>query len=120
MAKTRRMSRRDRITFQQPVITKNSYGQDIATGYSNVPDLVSVHADFTHTGGTEVFRGRQIEAGVVGVFEIRMPRQTIDPRWRVLHLNKDNTPYEIVSARPTEGEYEGGDRFMWVFVKGLA
>lgn len=120
MAKTRRRSRRDRIAFQSPVTTKTSYGQDKVTSYVNVTGLDNVHADFTHTGGTETFRGRQIEAGVVGVFEIRMPRVEIDPRWRVLHVNKSNKPYEIVSARPAEGEYEGGDRFMWLFVKGLA
>ena len=120
MAKTRRRSRRDRITFQQPVTTKTSYGQDKVTSYTDVANLVAVHADFTHTGGTEMFRGRQIEAGVVGVFEIRMPRVAVDPRWRVLHVNKSNQVYEIVSARPAEGEYEGGERCMWVFVKGLA
>lgn len=120
MPKPRFKSRRERITFQAPTTAKSDYGQDKVTGYAPVTGLVKIHADFTHTGGTETFRGRQIEANVQGVFEIRLPRVAIDPKWRIVHVTGGNKVYEIVSARPAEYDYEGGDKFMWVFVRGLA
>lgn len=120
MAKYRRRARRERITFQSPVTEKTAYGQDKVAGYSNIEDLTGIHATFEHTGGVETFRGRQIEAGVVGVFEIRYPRQDVRPTWRVLHVNDSNKAYEIISARPAEHEFEGGKRLMWIFVKAVA
>lgn len=120
MAKYRRRARRERITFQSPVTTKSEYGADKITGYANIADLTGVYASFEHTGGTETFRGRQIEAGVQGVFEIRYPRQDIRPTWRVVHQNNNDKAYEIVSARPAEHELEGGNRIMWIFVRAVA
>ena len=120
MAKYRHRSRRDRITFQSPVTTQNAYGQDKVTSHADVIGLTNVHADFEHTGGTESFRGRQIQANVIGVFELRMPRTEVLPTYRVVHVNDSNKAYEIVSARPAEGQYEGGNRTMWVFVKAIA
>lgn len=120
MAKYRHRARRERITFQAPVSEKTEYGHDKIVAYSNIDDMTGIHASFEHIGGTETFRGRQVEAGVYGVFEIRYPRRDVRPTWRVLHVNDHDKPYEIVSARPAEHQYEGGNRFMWVFVKAVA
>jgi hypothetical protein len=120
VAKYRRRARRDRITIQTPTRAETAYGQQKTTGYANVAGLTNLHADFEHTGGTETFRGRQIEPSVIGVFEIRMPRVDVEPTYRVLHTNKSDKAYEIVSARPAENQFEGGERTMWIFVKAIA
>lgn len=120
MAKNRRRAYRDRITFQAPIKSESPYGQQKIVSHANISGLVGLHADFTHTGGTETFRGRQVQPTVIGVFEIRNPRMTIDPAWRVIHHNDCDKAYEIVSARPAEDQFEGGNRRIWVFVKAIA
>lgn len=117
--KHRRHSFRDRITIEQQTVSADTYGQNTVTGYAAVAGLSELHADFLHTGGTETFRGRQIQADVIGVFELRLPRIAVSPEYRVVHLNDSNTAYEIVSARPAESTHEGGDKYMWIFVKAL-
>jgi hypothetical protein len=117
MAKYRRKARRDRITLQEPVTDRTTMGHPKVTGYTDI--LTNLHADFHQVGGTETFRGQQLEATVIGIFELRNPRQVIDPKWRVLHTNKDDVPYEIVATRLMEEDHEGGDRTMWIMVKGV-
>lgn len=72
------------------------------------------------TGGTEYMRGRQVEAGIVGVFEIRKPNIEISPTMSVLHVNGGNMRYEIHSVRPSESNYEGGFRDVEILVKAIA
>lgn len=115
-AKYRRRCRRDRITIQSPIKTETEYGQEKTTSWASVAGLVNLHAEFEHIGGTETFRGRQVEAGVNAVFEIRTPPVAIDPRFRVLCGDK---AYEIISIRPVEHQYEGGVKGFWLFTKSI-
>lgn len=113
-----RKSLRERITLLQPTYTTDSYGQRKPTGHQ--PVAVGVPACWEHTGGTEMLRGRQIEASVVGMFEIRSPGIEITPDMQIQHLSGNNKIYDIHSARPSESKYDGGFRHMEIYVKALA
>ncbi len=113
-----RRSKREVIHIQTPVFTTNAYNQQVVSGYENV--LTAVRATWKHNDGTEYMRGRQVEASVVGVFEIRKPNITISPKMSVLHVNGGNIRYEIHSVRPSESNYEGGFRDVEILVKAIA
>jgi len=120
-----RRSKREVIHIQTPVYTTDAYNQQVISGYTNV--LTAVRATWKHnegmgktTAGTEYMRGRQVEASVVGSFEIRKPNVAITPAMSVLHVSDGNTRYEIHSVRPSESNYEGGFRDVEILVKGIA
>lgn len=112
-------SKRDRITIQQPVYSTDDYNHKKLTSHTDVAGLDNLHATWEHTGGVETFRGRQIEAGISGVFEIRKTSVDIKPNYRVKHLSDSDKLYEVISVRPAEGKFEGGFSHQWVFVKGV-
>lgn len=116
----RHKSMRERITIKEPVYVEDSYGQQAIDDYALVAGLENLPASFEATGGTETFRGRQLEANIEGVFELRLPSVAVTPKMLVEHVSDGGKQYDIASARPAEGEYEGGFRKLWIFVKALA
>ncbi len=108
---------RQRIDIQTPITeTVEGYGNKRITGYTTT--YAGVAATWIHTGGSETFRGRQIQADIVGVFEIRYhPRYQITPDMSVLW---NGVRYEIYSARPCESKTEGGFKKIEIFVKAIA
>lgn len=116
----RKLAMRERITLQQIVHGVDDYGQSIKNEADDIVELTGIPASFEITGGMETFRGRQIQATVVGVFEIRTQPTDITPLMRVKHVNDGNKIYDIHSVRPAEGPMEGGFRSTWIFVKALA
>lgn len=112
----RRRTKRFAITIQSPVKTTGNYGQQKISGWENVSGLVLVRADFEVTGGGETYRGKQVEAGVTGVFCIRQHPVPIYTTYQVIHQNK---AYGIVSVRPVEG-LDSADRELLIFVKAIA
>lgn len=106
---------RQNIKIQTPVYgPEDNYGQKPITGYS---DVLNCRARWMHTGGSETFRGRQIQADIVGVFEIRYhQRVNVDSSMSVLW---DGKRYEIYSARPSECKTEGGFKTIEIFVKAI-
>jgi hypothetical protein len=119
MAKGRR-ARRHRITVQRAVVTVGDYGTKKITGWEDVSGLVCVPADFRIVGGTENYRGQQVEAGVVGVFEIRMQPSPVLTTYQLVHLNDNDKPYGITAIRPIPGPFESADRDLAIFVKAIA
>ena len=116
---TNARSMRERITIKQPVYVKNSAGQRVIDTYIDI--VTASPAKFLHTGGTESYHGRQLEANVIAVFEIRLPRGVEVPTTCIVeHLNAGGTEYGIVSVRPLEGKLEGGFRWVELYVRGLA
>jgi len=111
-----RRTKRFRITVQKAVKVKGNYGQNKITSWEDVSGLVSVPADFEVTGGGETYRGKQVEAGVTGVFTIRQHPITIYATYQILLQDK---PYSIVSVRPVEG-LDSADRETLIFVKAIA
>ena len=112
----RRRTKRFRIAIQKSVKVKGNYGQDKVTGWEDVSGLVDVPADFEITGGGETYRGKQVEAGVTGVFTIRQHPIPIVTTYQVLLQDK---PYGIVSVRPVMG-LDSADRETLIFVKAIA
>jgi hypothetical protein len=115
-----RRAMRERVTIQSAQRKNDAYNQPIFDGWYDIPELTGLPANWEHTGGTETFRGRQVEAGIAGVFELRLPPVEITPAMRVKHLNFADKTYEIVSVRPSDNGYEGGFRYVLVFVRALA
>lgn len=106
---------RQYIKVQSAVTTKNSYGDKVISSYT---DYLTARARWMHTGGTETFRGRQVQADVVGVFEIRYhPSIAITPDMFVLW---EGTRYGITSVRPAECKTEGGYKTIEIYVKAIA
>jgi hypothetical protein len=112
-----RRAKRDRITIQSEVTEIGNYGQKKTVRWENVIGLVDIPADFAVTGGTESFRGQQVQADVVAVFTIRQHPTAITPLHRVLHVGH---AYGVVSVRPSDGPHESGHRDTLIFVKALA
>lgn len=112
-----RRAKRHRITIQSAVTETGGYGQKKITSWANVIGLVDIPADYTVTGGTETFRGHQVQADVVAVFSIRTHPTAITPLHRVLYLGQ---AFGIVSIRPSDGPFESGHRDTLIFVKALA
>lgn len=112
-----RRAKRHRITIQSAITETGGYGQTKTTGWANVTGLVNIPADYAVTGGTETFRGQQVQADVIAVFTIRTHPTAITPLHRVLYLDQ---AYGIVSVRPSDGPFESGHRDTLIFVKALA
>lgn len=113
-----RRSMRERITIQSPTYVTDNYGQRKVSGYTTV--LHGLPATWEHTGGTEVLRGRQIEASVIGLFEVRKPNVDITPDMQIIHMSQGDKVYEIHSVRPSESKFDGGFRHLEIYVKALA
>lgn len=116
----RSRARREVITLQQQITAPDAYGTPVLTGYADVTGLENMRAWFEFTGGTETFRGQQLEANIAGVFEIRKPSVDITPTMILKHVNQTNKLYEIVAVKPVEGAHEGGFRDIHLFVRAYA
>lgn len=112
-------AKRERISVYQRTYTKDAYGQKTLDP-SPECILESVPAWFEYTGGTETFRGQQLEASVAGVFEIRLPSCRLTTDMYITHENDGDRKYEIVFVKPVESMHEGGFRELWLFVKAYA
>lgn len=109
---------RQNILIQSPVYgAEDSYGDKPITGYSTV---VSCRARWIHTGGSETFRGRQIQADISGVFEIRYHPTVLSLITPLMSVSEGSTRYGIHSVRPSECKTEGGFKTIEIFVKALA
>jgi hypothetical protein len=125
--KPKRRVMRERISILSRTTLKDDFGQSVPVCESII--LSNVPAHFEHVGGGETFRGRQVEADVAGVFEMRAPSVRVTPKMFVRALDQNNytrgedatyLEYEIVSIRPSDNGYGGADQWVWVFVRGLA
>ena len=105
---------RERITIRSKSTTPDAFGQLIPTW---TPVLVSTPATFYHVGGGESFRGSQVQADVIGIFEIRVTNVVSPADNDVLWNGKS---YGIVSVRPYEGDYTGGVQYLELHVKAIA
>lgn len=112
-----RRAKRERITIQRKVTTDGDYGQKKTVRWENVRGLVDVHADYDVTGGTETFRGQQVQAGVEAVFAIRQQPTPLSTEYRVLHGTK---PWGIVAFRPSDGPFESNHRDTLIFVRAIS
>jgi hypothetical protein len=111
-----RRAKRHRITIESAVTELGDYGQKKITSWQPVAGLEDIPSDYTVTGGTETFRGSQVQADVVAVFSIRTHPTAITPIHRVLYAGK---AYGIVAVRPSDGPFESGHRDTLIFVKAL-
>lgn len=113
---------RERITVQAPTKVDVGYNQKRVSfpAESFVPGMRCMPARYEYIRGLETYRGRQIQADVHAVFEVRTPALAILPTYQVLHVNSDNKAYGIVSVQPAEGKSEGGFRRTYIFVKALS
>lgn len=116
MSKGRR-AKRHRISIQSAVTETGNYGQKKVTSWQTVIGLENIPADYSVTGGTESFRGNQVQADVVAVFAIRQHPTAITPLHRVLY---NGLAYGIVAVRPSDGPFESGHRDTLIFVKAIA
>jgi head-tail adaptor len=117
VAARKRMSMRERISIERPLYETDSYGQRKITGWET---MEVVPASWEHTGGSETFRGRQIEPSIFGVFTIREPREfEVSPTYRVIHINKDRRILNVHSTRPFESNLEGGFKYVELLVKAI-
>lgn len=115
MPKTpKRRAMRERITIRSKTTSPDSFGQPIPTW---TPILSDIPATFHHVGGGESFRGSQVQADVIGVFEIRVTDLVTPSGSDVLWNGKS---YGIVSIRPYEGNYAGGVQYVEIHVKAVA
>ena len=99
---------RERVNIQTSTDAVDTTGQPIrswATTYANEP------AEWTPTGGGEILRGRQIEAGISAVFTIHY-RASLVPQMRIVH---GTTNYGIVRVR----QVEGGRRYVELDCKAV-
>jgi SPP1 family predicted phage head-tail adaptor len=88
--------KRHRITFQTPVESQDATGQPVVTWQNfrtNEP------ADFQPTGGTEVMRGRQLEAGTKGIFTVNY-REGYTGQMQIVHNGID---YGIIYVGAVDG-----------------
>lgn len=98
---------RERINIQTATVDEST-GQPIrtwATTYGNEP------AQWTPTAGSEVVRGRQVEAGISAVFTVNF-REGYTPEMRVEHGAQY---YGIVYVKPVDG----GRRYIELHCKGV-
>jgi len=114
----KRRAFRHRIRIESPITSKSASGQSKITGWQSLFDNVPAHFQYLAAG--ETFRGRQIQADVSGVFEIRRLPVDIPATNRVVFLDNDNKAFNIVSVREYEAETEGNFRYYHIFVKALA
>lgn len=115
MRKKRAM--RELVTIQTLTTTVDAVGQRVPTFKTN-SDLFRIPAHVEHIAGAETFRGHQLEAGVVAVFEMR--NADVSAMDQLTHVTGKNKAYGITSVRPVEGKFEGGFKWMYVFVKAVA
>jgi len=73
--------KRHRITFQSAVSAIDTSGQPIVTW---VDFLTDEPASFRPMGGTESMRGRQLDAGTKGIFNINF-RTGLNTQMRIVH-----------------------------------
>lgn len=112
-----RRAKRHRITIQYAETEIGNYGQKKITDWLPVIGLENIPADYTVTGGTETFRGNQVQADVVAVFGIRQHPTAITPLHRVFY---NGQAYGIAAIRPSDGPFESGHRDTLIFVKAIA
>jgi SPP1 family predicted phage head-tail adaptor len=91
---------------QQPVETQDSSGQPVVT-WSDF--LVDEPCQFTPSGGTENMRGRQLEAGVNGMFLVRK-RYGYNTKMQIVF---NGTEYGILYVNPVDGL----DRYLELMVR---
>lgn len=108
---------RERVTIQELNVTIDPAGQRLKN-FANVSGLINIPSHIEHIKGMETFRGHQVEAGVLAVFEMRLA--TVLPTNQLLHVTGGNKAYGITSVVPLEGRHEGGFRRMLVFVRAVA
>ena len=87
---------RQRITIQSKTDAADAAGQPTRT-WSNT--YINEPAQVEYTGGTETFRGRQLEAGIQAVFTVRH-RDEYTPEMRISY---GGNYYGIVRVRPVQG-----------------
>lgn len=93
------------ITIKQPVETLDDYGEPIVTWSTYLADEP---ASFEPTGGIESMRGRQLEAGIQGVFTVRF-RDGYSTQMKITHNSQD---YGIKYIHAVDG----GRRYLELFV----
>jgi SPP1 family predicted phage head-tail adaptor len=96
MVKQKCSDMRHRITVQSPVETQDATGQPVVAWTNFVTDEP---ARFRPMGGTEVMRGRQLEAGTKGVFNINY-RDGLTTKMRIVH---NGTEYGIANISEVDG-----------------
>ena len=82
---------RHRVALQQPVTTKDSYGQDVVTW----THVATVWASLEPIRGREYFEAQQHGNETTVRIVMRAQGSLIKPTWRVLH---GSDVYEIVSV----------------------
>lgn len=87
---------RHRIAIQSPVATQDATGQPIVTWQTFA---ASQPARFIPASGTEAMRGKQLEAGVKGVFVINYIAG-VTAQMQIVH---NSTSYGIVSVNEVDG-----------------
>jgi head-tail adaptor len=106
-------ARRHFITIQEQTITKSDMGAPIESWspiFSNIP------AHYENLQGIEKFRGRQVQAEVAGVFDLRKLTTTITPHHSIAY---NDTVYGIVSVQEYEDKKVGGIHNQLIFVKAI-
>ena len=98
--------KRHRITFQTAESTVDTSGQPIVTW---VNFLTNEPASFKPMGGTESMRGKQLDAGTKGVFNINF-RTGLNTQMRIIH---NGTSYGISNI----DEINGISRYLEIMVK---
>lgn len=107
---------RETITFKRAEKTKDGPGQRIKTWVA-VDGLIDLPAHVEFIPGVETYRGSRVQADVVAVFELRSPPFPVSVMYQLVH---SGVAYGVTSAVPIEGMYEGGFRWIRVFVKADA
>lgn len=115
----RRQAKRERVTIQTATRTQQPNGSYSTSAYQNVTNYVNIPASFEYIRGMEKFRGRQVQAEVHGVFEIRHTDELTTEHF-VVHVNQGNKRYGIVSVEPVLESYQGGRYYTLIFVKAIA
>lgn len=98
---------RERVTIQSLSVSIDSAGDKTETWsdlYQNEP------ASFESTRGTEILRGKQVEAGIDVVFTMHY-RDNIDATCRAQHAG---VSYGIVYVKPVDG----GKRYLELYCRG--
>lgn len=96
-----------RITIQQRVTTKDTYGQEL----DSWTDIGTVWANIRYIGGREKLRSGVVDANLnvtimVRYYEQLMPPKTADA-WRIVYTTREGTRYlAVVGARDIDENRE--------------
>lgn len=90
---------RKRITFQQPTITQDDGGAQVAT-WADVPSNPTVYARWVNAHGQEAIGSDALRSVQRALVTIRH-RTDILVTWRVL---LDSLPWQIISIDPVQGK----------------